>query len=384
MEVPLLLTEPVAPQNDAAVSAEVIIVVPEASMPKKDGDAETVSNMQKYLPETCYTVEGRYAELKGYFEISFEGRAGNPEVVVGNSRISVGRQCHSLCVRVGNTTTIRRAFLHFNKKTNTWVLENPGTGVFHRSYLIINCGMPHGYHLKSEDRPLRVHTGVSGKTLMHSNEHTLIALKDGESVNVFYPDGYVRKFRREDGVVAEAELSLVEMLKARLEEAHVQLNAARNMGVGGARMLKVRYILSGMADLLVLTTRYKGAGQEMRTTLLRELFVELPREERELVHKKFYAILAQHDPSLLPMIRGLDTTKAVTDPASPVEKFGEDKVKRTSKLEQEQKRVARAAADAAYRNEHKGKSGGKPVQHTTDPKKLAKQARRNAAKGKKK
>lgn len=76
---------------------------------------------------------------------------------------------------------------------------------------------------KGGDPSRRVESGVSGTAevvLTHEHE-SLLRVFDGDVVNIMYPNGLVRRYRRTGTCIREESLTHEEMLKTRLAEAEV-------------------------------------------------------------------------------------------------------------------------------------------------------------------
>lgn len=258
-----------------------------------------------------------------------------------------------------------------------YTLKEPEADKVSYSIAKVNLRLPYAKGpVTVNGHELRLWAGVSGGVLVAKNGwEALVQMKEGERMTVFFEDGAVRHFMRQGAVLEEKFLDSKSQLDFRIEEAWTQLDRALTRG-DGARENTIFAILSGVADLLHLTTRFGGGlGQEMRMNLIRNFFLQLSDEALELCHRKVTAILHQVDPSLVGMMFG--NTSCVKEQGvlpsgvTDITVVRDERARAKREAEREARRLERLAAQPK-----KGPSGSKPKQ-TSNPKKVEKQKRKH-------
>lgn len=336
------------------------------------------------LPANCFTV-GRFGEPTVGIELSLdrgtdEFRPFLPHILVGGYRIH--RDAYKGCLyeprEDGKTATVRRADLReCTARANGkvfYTLTQPETEKVGRSVVKVDNRLPYAKGpIVMNNHELRLWAGVvGGKIIGVDGWEALVELGEGEALNVFFEDGAVRRFVRQGSTLEERFLSSKAQLDVRIEEAWNQLDRVTSHK-DGARERTIFAILSGMADLLHVTTRFdaRGLGQEMRVNLIRTLFLELAPEALALCHRKVVAILHQVDPSLIGMMSTGSFLKGdSTQEQENVVDLGAARERAKREADREARRQERLAQQPK-----KGPSGGK-TKVTSNPRKLAKQQRK--------
>ncbi len=340
-----------------------------------------------HLPANCYTL-GRFGVPTEGIVMSMnrgpdEFQPWTSHILVGGYRIH--RDSRDGCVfhknADGVTAIVRRAVPHYVEplgKSPFYTLksqekEKPSTTLVKVSTVLTFAKS--AIHMNGQE--LRLFAGVSGGTMIGRDGYeALVELMEGETMSVFYEDGAVRTFRRQGVMLEERHLGTQEMLTARIQNAWERLEFAEAIGDNEKRVRMMNGILSGMADLIHLTTRFnqRGLGQEMRMELITEFFCNLTPEAMELIHRKVTAVLHQVDPALLSALRTGGSSEKDTLPEGVADisdaRDTRDRAKREA--EREARRLERLAAQP------KKGPGGQKQKQTTNPKKLAKLARKFA------
>jgi hypothetical protein len=203
----------------------------------------------------------------------------------------------------GNSVVVQNANIETVKtgsgvKVHTLTLPSPDKVLVKIDFVNKRSG-----NLKVNGRELYLHAGVS-KALVANQGEALVELTQGEEVVVFYDNGQVRSFYLFGNELSERVLMAEEMMFLRIQSAWDRLNRAFHTHTLDESF--VRGVLSGMADLIHLTTlpAYKAGGQELRMQLLQNFFLQLPEKDLSLVHAKLIAVLHQVDSALVQMLYG--------------------------------------------------------------------------------
>lgn len=343
------------------------------------------------LPANCFTV-GRFGEPVVGIELSLERgsdelRPLQPHILLGGYRLhrDAYRGCLYEMAADKRTATVLRAETKRCVSTATgkvfYTLTNPTDDKVSFSLVKLNTTLPYAKGpVMVNGRPLRLYAGHKGGTTIGADGwEALVQLAEGESLDIFFEDGAVRRYLRQGSQLEERFLKSEEQLDLRIEKAWEELERVLSFS-DGAREKAVAAILSGVADLFHLTTRFdaRGLGQGMRMTLIRNFFLELAPEALQLCHRKVTAILHQVDPSLLAMLRaGAEVNVASVDPLpASVTDIDDARKAREKALREAQREARRLERQAAQPK--KGPSGGSKKNQTSNPKRLAKQERKLA------
>ncbi len=363
------------------------------------------------LPANCFTV-GRFGEPKVGIELSLD-RGSNefwplePHVLVGSFRIhrDAYRGCLYDMAEDKRTATVVRAELRECTASATgklfYTLTQPAADKVAYSLVKVNTALPYAKGpIMLNGRPLHLFAGHTGGTTIGADGwEALVQLAEGEWLDVFFEDGAVRRFVRQGPTLEERFLRPEEQLELRIERGWVELERVLELD-GGTRERATGYLLSGMADLLHLTTRFdaRGLGQGMRVTLLRKFLLELPPEALQLCHRKVTAILYQVDPPLVAMLR---VDGGARDLPTGVADFAAERTKREaakeatpalllSPEERERQRAEniRCAAEAKAKKEaeqakFKAERAARAASKAAQSAKPAKQGKKQAARNKK-
>lgn len=275
---------------------------------QKPFDLSAAISAEAALDPNCFTI-GRFTPAEEGIALVVPPKPLYPYMEVGEERIMRDQRigCLYMVTELGRAM-IRRAFAERTQQQPScrrfYALKNPGKEELNLSLLRISLGLPLGEPVVMHERLLRPYYGVRGGFIVaKSKTEVLITLKDGESINLFFVDGNVRTFHQNGAKLEEKSITHKLMFKLRIIEALNQLERASKITDVDLHNKHIRTTLSGMSDLLHITARFKGVGQELRRQLIRDFFLQLPDEKLGLIHKRIFATLMTVDSALVSMLR---------------------------------------------------------------------------------
>ena len=342
-------------------------------MAKKSFSVALARKQQSVLAENCFRI-GRFGEPTKGIVLSLnrgpdELRPWEPHVSVGAYRLSLSRDSYKGAfyerAADGKTAIMHRALAHKivrEGKASFYTLQNPGDEKLDFSLVRISLTLPYAARVAVNSREVRVFTGVVGGTVVaHDGDEYVVVLNKEHEMELHFPDGMTRLFRQMGGGLCEEHLSHEGILDLRIEDAKRRLAGVSAFTDGERREKAVYAVLSGMADILHLTTLNRSFGQVLRMTLLREFFLSIEPMHFSLVRRKVEAILHQVDPPLVEMLY-VGHSVSTTNVAKPVvvrnknEGLTPEEIaarKEANRRKDEEDRAAKAAKQAIYKAKRK-------------------------------
>lgn len=233
-----------------------------------------------------------------------------------------------------------------------WVLADPYSGDLEQS--IIAVDFSRGLKkVEVRGRELRINTGVRGGTVLAGNrDGAIVHLGDGDECTMFFADGNVRVFRQEGTVLAEVKLDMEEKLALRIKDALLRYADADVLPDAEIRGKRLKGVIYGMLDILNLTYAMGGAGYDARVQLLRTFYGALQPKHLENVVGMIKMILSNTgEDDLVKHLYGATVGGGITN-------IEDARARAQARVNREQKRANRIAADIAQRNLMKGSSNG--------------------------
>lgn len=234
--------------------------------------------------------------------------------------------------------------------------------------------VPFGGGLKVDGHVFFFSAGIPG-ALVFDQYEALVQLSEGEETFCFYDNGQVRALNSSEKELSATLLTPREAITRRIEVVWNRLNHAASNDELSYDFK--RHAFEEMVDLLSLTKSDLFAsdaaeGQELRLQILQNFFLLLSPEDMSLVAAKLKAALYRVDSALVSVVFG--NAPSVSDSAAM--NHGHKSHGRSSNAEN---KAAKAELNRQAAWQKKGKSQGPGAKGCTNPKKLARQQKKEAA-----
>ena len=152
-----------------------------------------------------------------------------------------------------------------------------------------------------------------GKVNGHMRNEALVRLcPDNDDVTILFEDGTAKRFMFVGNELIEEPLTEFAYANALVSAGHAQLAEIASIKDDELRGQIEANILSRVANALCAP----GMGKIGRVELLTNFFKQLGSRQLDRIHKKVFAIIAEHDEDLLPLLRN-SKPKLVTKSRRP-------------------------------------------------------------------